>query len=104
MNSIYDYKNNIKLTKTVNGDVVMTLNEPILTTIINCVYDSIEMCKEDGRLATAEDIKKLWDVLYDKSDALNMQNDYSTIKRMITKKNNLTDAEKERLIEILKEM
>lgn len=103
MKDIYNYQENIKLTKTVNDDVIMTMNKPILTELINIVYDAIEHRKSQGYIATAEKTKELWTALYEKEDAMNLRNDFSTMKRLISKKNNLTDAEKDVLIEMLSE-
>lgn len=99
--NIYNYQKNIKINKTVSGDVVLTMNEPILITIINCVYDASEYLKSKGLMGSYEDISELWKALYEKDDASCLRNDYSTIKRIIAKKNNLTDAEKDVLIEML---
>ena len=102
-NDIYNYQKNIKINKTASGDVVLTMNEPILITLINRVFDAAEYLKGKGLDASYEDISKLWKALYEKDDASCLRNDFSTIKRLITKKNNLTDAEKDVLIEMLKE-
>lgn len=99
---MYNYQENIKINKTVSGDIVLTMNEAILTTILNCIYDSCEYRKNEGLTTSAEDTNKLWNIMYDKSNAIDLRNDYSTIKRLINRRNDLTEAEKEVLIEILK--
>ena len=102
-NDIYNYQKNIKISKTASGDVVLTMNEPILITLINCVYDAAEYLKGQGLNASYEDISNLWKALYEKDDASSLRNDFSTIRRLIANKNNLTDAEKDVLIEMLGE-
>lgn len=103
MSNIYDYQKNIKISKTMNDDVIVTMNKPILIELINIVYDAIEYRKSQRYTATAERTKELWTALYEKEDAMHLTNDFSTIRRLISKKNNLTDAEKDVLIEMLSE-
>lgn len=68
MKDIYNYNKNITLTKTVNGDVVMTMNEAILTTILNHIWDAGQRQAENGYDATSEDTLKLWTALAEKKD------------------------------------
>lgn len=55
----YDYKNNIKVTSTPHGDVVITMNKAAHTTLIISLYEAIRAQQQEGRNATAEDITKL---------------------------------------------
>ena len=66
MKDIYNYNKNININKTPNGDVVITMNKQILTSIINHIHDASEHQKEQGYEATAEDTKELWEALYNK--------------------------------------
>lgn len=70
MKNIYDYKANITITKTPNGDIVMTMNEAILTSLINCIDDASELQKQKGYNATADDIKEMWRALCEKEEQL----------------------------------
>lgn len=71
MKDIYDYKNNIQVVKTPNGDIVLTMNEAIFTGIRNCIYDAAEQRKEQGYEATAYDTMKLWAAFCDKNQENN---------------------------------
>lgn len=42
MLDIYNYKKNITITTTPNGDKVITMNEAILISLINCISDASE--------------------------------------------------------------
>ncbi len=66
MKSIYDYNENITITKTPRGDVVMTMNEEILTVIMNRIHDAAQFQKERGFEATAEDTMEIWKAIVDK--------------------------------------
>lgn len=68
MKDIYNYEKNITLTKTVNGDVVMTMNEAILTSLMNHIWDAGQHQSDKGFNATAEDTLKLWTALAEKKD------------------------------------
>ena len=68
MKDIYNYEKNITITKTVNGDVVMTMNDAILTSILNHIWDGGQHQADNGLNATAEDTLKLWTVLAEKKD------------------------------------
>lgn len=70
MKNIYDYKANITLTKTPNGDIVMTMNDAILTSLINCIDGASELQKQKGYNATAKDTKALWRALCEKEEQL----------------------------------
>ena len=66
MTDIYNYKKNITITTTPNGDKVITMNEAILTSLINIVGDAADYRKLKGLDATAEDTHELWRALMDK--------------------------------------
>lgn len=70
MKNIYDYQANITLTKTPNGDFVMTMNEAILTSLINCIDDASERQRSKGYNATADDTKEMWRALCKKEEQL----------------------------------
>lgn len=70
MKNIYDYQANITLTKTPNGDIVMTMNDAILTDLINYTHDASELQKQQGYSATAENTKALWRALCEKEEQL----------------------------------
>lgn len=70
MKNIYDYQANITLTKTPNGDFVMTMNDAILTALINHIHDASELQKQEGRNFTADDTKALWRALCEKEEKL----------------------------------
>jgi hypothetical protein len=66
MKDIYDYQANITLTKTPNGDFVITMNDAILTALINHIDDASEFQRSKGYGATADDTKELWRALSEK--------------------------------------
>lgn len=66
MLDIYNYKKNITITTTPNGDKVITMNRQILVTLINSVSDASDLQKSKGLDATAEDTHELWRALIDK--------------------------------------
>ena len=66
---IYNYDKHINIITTPSGDKVITMNSTIFTEMINAVFDGQVKAKEDGRLATARNLNKLWSALYDKEDA-----------------------------------
>lgn len=68
MKDIYNYEKNITITKTVNGDVVMTMNEEILTSLLNHIWDAGQHQADKKLYATAEDTLKLWTALAEKKD------------------------------------
>lgn len=105
MKNIYNYQANITVSTTATGDKVITMNEEIFTALLNHIYDGAEYQKGRHLDATAEDTMELWGVLKDKDDASKpkVQSDYSDIKWAIRRHSNLTDAERDLLIEQLKE-
>lgn len=58
--SIYDYKNNVKITTTPNGDKVITTNEAIYISILNRLFDAAEYQKSRNLDASAKDTLELW--------------------------------------------
>lgn len=70
MKNIYDYQANITLTKTPNGDFVMTMNGAILTALINHIHDASELQRQEGHNFTADDTKALWRALCEKEEQL----------------------------------
>lgn len=67
---LYDYQANIAITKTPNGDIVMTMNDAILTALINHIHDASEFQKQQGYDATAGDTKAFWRALCEKEEQL----------------------------------
>lgn len=59
MNSIYDYKNNIKTILTPNGDVTITMNKAAHTVLILALYEAARIQEQEGRMATAKDTNRL---------------------------------------------
>lgn len=68
MNNIYDYKNNINVITTPNGDKVITMNEQIYVELLNHIYDASEHQKSQNHNATAESTMEMWDALNDKME------------------------------------
>ena len=66
MKDIYDYKKNIQVSTTPAGDKVVTMNEAILTSICNRIFDAAMKEREEGLEATAEDTLELWKTLIEK--------------------------------------
>lgn len=67
MKDTYNYEKNIQVVKTVNGDIVLTMNKAIFTSLRNCIYDAAEQRKEQGYEATAYDTMKMWAAFCDKN-------------------------------------
>lgn len=67
MKDTYNYEKNIQVVKTVNGDVVLTMNKEIFTSLRNCIYDAAEQRKQQGYEATAYDTMKMWAAFCDKN-------------------------------------
>jgi hypothetical protein len=66
MLDIYNYRKNITITTTPNGDKVITMNDAILTALINHIDDASEFQRSKGYGATADDTKELWRALNEK--------------------------------------
>ena len=69
MLDIYNYRKNITITTTPNGDKVITMNRQILVTLINSVSDAAHYQKNKGLDATSEDTLELWRALIEKEGA-----------------------------------
>lgn len=67
---LYDYEKNIKITKNKNGEIVVKMNDAILTRLICCVSDAEDQARQDGYKATADDNRKLFTILYNKQKQL----------------------------------
>lgn len=61
--SIYDYEANINIITTPNGDKVLTMNDAILTKLINDIYDASQFQGKKGFKATSRDTMRLWNAL-----------------------------------------
>ena len=68
MNHIYDYKNNINVITTPNGDKVITMNEAIYVELLNHIYDASQYQESKNHKATAESTMEMWDALNDKKE------------------------------------
>ena len=65
MENIYDYKNNINVITTPNGDKVITMNEAVYVELLNHVYDASRFQESQNHKATAESTMEMWDALND---------------------------------------
>ena len=65
MENIYDYKNNINVITTPNGDKVITMNEAIYVELLNHVYDASRFQESQNHKVTAESTMEMWDALND---------------------------------------
>lgn len=68
MDNIYDYKNNINVITTPNGDKVITMNEAVYVELLNHLYDASVYQKSKNHNATAESTMEMWDALNDKME------------------------------------
>ena len=62
----YNYRKNISVVTTPNGDKVITMNSQVFDVIVNHLYDAAKLQKNEGHIATSEDTKELWGALMDK--------------------------------------
>ena len=62
----YNYKKNISVVTTPNGDKVITMNSAVFDLLVNHLYDAAKLQKNEGHNATYEDTKELWGTLLDK--------------------------------------
>lgn len=67
---LYDYERNIKITKNKNGEIVVKMNDAILTKLICCVFDAEDQARQEGYEATADDNRTLFFALYNKQKQL----------------------------------
>lgn len=65
MENIYDYKNNINVITTPNGDKVITMNEAVYVELLNHLFDASSYQKLNNHNATAESTMEMWDALND---------------------------------------
>lgn len=65
MNDIYDYKNNINVITTPNGDKVITMNEAIYVELLNHLFDASLYQQSKNHNETAKSTMKMWDALND---------------------------------------
>ena len=68
MENIYDYKNNINLITTPNGDKVITMNEAIYVQLLNNLFDASLYQKSENHNATAKSTMEMWDALNDEME------------------------------------
>jgi Mn-dependent DtxR family transcriptional regulator len=62
----YNYKKNISVVTTPNGDKVVTMNNEVFVLLMNHLSDAAKLQKNEGHNATSEDTKELWEALMDK--------------------------------------
>ena len=62
----YNYKKNIRVVTTPNGDKVISMNSQVFDLLVNHLYDASKLQKNEGHKATSEDTKELWGALLDK--------------------------------------
>ena len=105
MKSIYNYQTNITVSTTATGDKVITMNREILTTILNHIATAGSSYKSNNFNGLGDDTMELWQTILDKSreSEPKVHSDYSDIKWAIRRHDNLTDAERDELIKLLKE-
>lgn len=105
MKSIYNYKANITVSTTATGDKVITMNKEIFTELLNNLFEAHDSYNKSDLKNLGEDTLELWSALKGKSDESEpkVQSDYSDIRWAIRRHDNLTDAERNELINLLKE-
>lgn len=69
MTDIYNYKSNITVTTTPNGDKVITMNSAIFDKMLNDIFDAHIHQHEKNLDATSRDTQELWQALIDKEEA-----------------------------------
>ena len=62
----YNYRKNISVVTTPNGDKVITMNSQVFDLLVNHLYDAAKLQENEGHKATSEDTKELWGTLLDK--------------------------------------
>lgn len=62
----YNYKKNVTVVTTPNGDKVVTMNSQVFDMLVNHLYDAAKLQRNEGHIATSEDTKELWETLLDK--------------------------------------
>ena len=68
MENIYDYKNNINVITTPNGDKDITMNEAVYVELLNHVYDASRFQESQNHKATAKSTMEMWDALNDEME------------------------------------
>lgn len=104
MTSIYDYTNNIKISKSQkDGTYIIRMNDAILVDIENSIHEGADHQKQDNRKSTAEMTMKLWQALFNKHEQADSHKitGFSHVRRAIDDITFLTDAEKVELIEMI---
>lgn len=64
----YNYKKNISVVTTPNGDKVVTMNSQIFNSLVNNLYEAAEYQEKEMRRATSDETKKLWRTLIAKEE------------------------------------
>ena len=105
MKSIYNYQTNITVSTTATGDKVITMNKEIFTELLNNLFEAHDSYDKRGLKNLGEDTLELRGAMLKKSEESEpkVQSDYSDIKWAIRRHDNLTDAERDELINLLKE-
>jgi hypothetical protein len=105
MKSIYNYQTNITVSTTATGDKVITMNKEIFTELLNNLFEAHDSYMQRDLKGLGENTLELWSALKGKSDESEpkIQSDYSDIRWAIRRHDNLTDAERDELIKLLKE-
>ena len=62
----YNYKKNISVVTTPNGDKVITMNKEVFVLLRNHISDAAKLQEIEGHKATSEDTEELWRTLIDK--------------------------------------
>ena len=103
MKSMYNYKSNITVTTTVNGDKVISMNKEIFTQLLNNLFEAHDSYVRRSLDGIAESAIELWTALKDKSDESEpkIKSDYLDIIFAIHQHDNLTYAER---LEIIKRL
>lgn len=68
MKNIYDYKNNINVITTPNGDKVITMNEAVYVELLNHLFDASAYQKLNNHNATAKSTMEMWKALNDEME------------------------------------
>ena len=104
MKSMYNYKSNITVSTTVNGDKVISMNREILTELLNDLFEAHDSYVRRGLDVLADTTIELWKELRNKSEDSEprIKSDFSDINFAIRQHENLTDAERNELIKTLK--
>ena len=64
----YNYRKNISVVTTPNGDKVITMNKEAFTLLVNHLDDAAKLQENEGHKATSEDTKELRRTLIDKEE------------------------------------